>query len=106
MEPANQEYSRFSHPKELDHTEISGGWGSAPLGIWCMNCHGGSGQGALHGTNLGLGSSGETPLGTRFMNGAFVNGWTAAGVSDEKGTCWASCHPGAEEYKANYDYPP
>ncbi len=106
MEPANQEYSRFSHPKERDHTEISGGWGSTPLGIWCLNCHGGSGQGALHGTNLGLGSSGETPLGTRFMNGAFVNGWTAAGVSGDKGTCWASCHPGSEEYKANYDYPP
>ena len=103
--PPNQDYSRFPHPLEDDHTLVSkrGKWDN-PWGIWCMNCHGGDVPGGIHGTNRGVGEFGTTPLGKRFMNGAFIRGWTAA-TGEQKGTCWPVCH-GKEEYRANYDYPP
>jgi len=105
INPRHRQYSRFSHPRVPLHTHTSGRWGINPWGIWCMNCHGGDSLGALHGTNRGVGQYGVTPLGKRFMNGVFVQGWTApAGGQD--GFCWAVCHPGAKRYQANYDYPP
>lgn len=97
--------SRFTHPTERDHTQLSGEWGANQSGIWCKNCHAGDTTGALHGTNRGVGTNGLTPLGARLMNGQFVEGWTAA-AGRSQGTCWASCHPGAENYRANYDYAP
>jgi len=81
-------------------------WGTNPWGIWCMNCHGGDSLGGLHGSSRGVGQYGQTPLGKRFMNGAFVEGWTAASGT-QRGTCWAKCHMmGSKRYRANYDYPP
>ncbi len=105
LDPPNRRWSRFSHPGEEEHTYTVGPWGVNPWGIWCMNCHGGDGPGGIHGTNRGVGKYGETELGKRMMNGAFVEGWTAA-QEGRPGTCWATCHPGPEEYEANYDYPP
>lgn len=105
INPPNRKYSRFSHPRVPLHTYTSGRWGTNPWGIWCMNCHGGDDRGGIHGTNRDVGQFGDTPLGKRFMNGAFVLGWTAA-AGDQDGFCWAVCHPGRRRYKANYDYSP
>ncbi len=105
LKPPYRTYSRFSHPLKAEHTQLSGRRWDNPWGIWCMNCHGGDGLGGIHGSNRGVGSNGATELGKRFMNGAFVEGWTAATTS-QRGTCWATCHPGPKRYKANYDYPP
>jgi len=106
-DPPYQDLSRFRHPGEEDHTQTQGPWGTNPWGIWCMNCHGGDTLGGIHGTNAGVGPYGETPLGARMMNGAFVQGWTAAS-GGRMGSCWATCHQGGgrKHYRANYDYPP
>jgi len=103
--PPYASLSRFTHPTERDHTQLSGDWGSNQSGIWCKNCHAGDSTGSMHGTNRGVGAYGLTPLGARLMNGQFVEGWTAA-TGRSQGTCWAGCHPGAENYRANYDYAP
>ncbi len=104
LNPPDQNYSRFRHPLKRPHTNVSGQWGTNPWGIWCMNCHGGDVLGGIHGTNQGVGNHGTTPLGKRLMNGAFIQGWTAA-AGGQKGSCWPACH-GKEDYGANYDYPP
>jgi len=100
--PPNQSYSRFPHPYKKAHTKTSTKKWTTPLDIWCLNCHGGKDTGGIHGTNRGPGQYGTTPLGKRFMNGAFINGWTATSTG---GTCWPTCHS-KKSYKANYDYPP
>jgi len=92
-------------------------------GIVCMNCHGGTAIGALHGTtsrdsrdkNLSLITSGASYRGKRFLNGATWVGvvraststatqcWTK-GNTDEVNVCSQGHSPASGRSTANYDY--
>jgi hypothetical protein len=82
--PTSPTLSRVSHPINNNHS------GTPPKnGIWCMNCHGGSVLGGMHGTNAGVGTAGGTdPMGERFLNGAAILGITRATTSNGSGGCW------------------
>lgn len=82
--PPNATLARVSHPINNNHS------GTPPKnGIWCMNCHGGSVMGGIHGTNAGVGTAGGTdPMGERFLNGAAILGITRATTSNGSGGCW------------------
>jgi hypothetical protein len=92
-------------------------------GIVCMNCHGGTAIGALHGTtsrnsrdkNLSLVASGASYRGKRFLNGAtwvgVVRASTSAatqcytkGNTDEVNVCSQGHSPASGRSTANYDY--
>ena len=57
--------------------------------IGCANCHGGGEVAGIHGTNYGLGASGNDEMGKRFMNG---NSWDGHTLGDTSGD--VSCYTG------------
>ncbi|MDH4101671.1 MAG: hypothetical protein OEV28_13990, partial [Nitrospirota bacterium] len=88
--------------------------------IWCMSCHGGetdngsgTGIGAIHGSNRGIGSrGGATQLGMRLRNGAGVGGhsvtagggscWTKSPTNDSVSSCGVNHAPAG--YASTYNY--
>jgi hypothetical protein len=79
----SQTLSRVEHPINGQHIV------PPQNGIWCMNCHGGSVLGGMHGTNAGVGPDGGVDeLGYRFLNGASITGITRGNTSKNSGGCW------------------
>lgn len=85
-------------------------------GIFCRNCHGGDKLGGIHGTNRGVGTSGTTMVGKRFLNGAGVAGWTVGNTTTDSGVFYAkasndevtncSRHSTGQTWTAQYNFYP
>ena len=128
--PPNANYSRVSHPP--DQTSCSGsptspfyttgattGNNSNIFNILCLSCHGGGKKtqndiytvfDGIHGSNTGttggmipaIGFAGATPLGTRMMNGACVDGYTKPSAGT--GALWFKTTSDADPLVCNYVY--
>ncbi len=116
-------WSRFNHragfiSRNTNHYQTGAGMSNDAnrWGIWCMTCHGGDVLGGIHGTNRGVGTSGTTILGKRFLNGAAVAGFTVgnstlAGTFYQKASADAvmicTQHNGGQSLQiANWNYNP
>jgi hypothetical protein len=89
----------------LSRVSHRGGWGSESCQrsddesgkggfrkFGCLNCHGGGEVAGIHGTNLGVGTSGSSEQGKRFMNGNSKPGHTLGDVSGNF-TCYGGTSP-------------
>jgi len=87
----NENFSRISHRgggmrNDCQATRIETSKGGKQK-IGCANCHGGGEVAGIHGTNLGVGTSGSDALGKRFQNGNTKPGHTLGTTS---ATCYTS----------------
>ncbi|UCH80863.1 MAG: cytochrome c3 family protein, partial [Nitrospiraceae bacterium] len=89
----NETFSRLSHLGGAARTACQatniesrkGGYNK----IGCANCHGGGEVAGIHGTSLGVGNTGSSEMGKRFMNG---NSWNGHTLGDTSGD--VSCYTG------------
>ncbi len=109
--------SRVTHPVDNNPESNSVSDGALTrFGVYCLQCHGGEGIGAIHGTNAlrGPNLNGDSFRGKRFLAGATWFGHTRASTTaavqcwtkndlDTVNTC-SQGHGGSSGRMANYNY--